>query len=78
MDNLDHMLIGNAIGKEFARQALERTEHLREEARLIALLRQPRASWRSRAARFLLAAAQRLEPETIEVRLETRLRSDSI
>ena len=48
----------------------EHLERLRDEAKLMAILRCSRKSWRTRAVQFLLALAQRLEPSGLEARIE--------
>jgi hypothetical protein len=48
----------------------EHLQQLRDEAKLMAILRCSRTSWRTRVVRLLLALAQRLEPSRLEVRFE--------
>ena len=48
----------------------EYLERLRDEAKLMAILRCSRKSWRTRMVQFLLALAQRLEPSGLEARVE--------
>jgi hypothetical protein len=48
----------------------EHLQQLRDEAKIMAILRSSRKSWRTRVVRLLLVMAQRLEPSGLEVRFE--------
>jgi hypothetical protein len=55
---------------KFCDSHTEHVQQLRNEAKLMAILRCSRTSWRTRVVRLLLALAQRLEPSRLEVRFE--------